>query len=186
MSTEVLNCGRLGVLSDTHGSLKGWSSALGLFGDVGAVLHAGDLLYHGPRNPIPEWYQPGDLGAAIKNYKGNLFISRGNCDASVDEMVTGREFSPWVSLLWNGRKVLMMHGDNMPLLCTLAQEAGADLVISGHTHVPSIMREGRIIFLNPGSTTLPKGGSEPGAALIDDSEITVLTLEGDILYSEKW
>ena len=62
MSTEVLNCGRLGVLSDTHGSLKGWSSALGLFGDVGAVLHAGDLLYHGPRNPIPEWYQPGDLG----------------------------------------------------------------------------------------------------------------------------
>ena len=186
MSTEVINCDRLGVMSDTHGSLNGWSFAVDAIGPVGAMLHAGDVLYHGPRNPIPEWYQPSDLGSAIKNYKGMLLVSRGNCDAPVDEMVTNMEFHPWVSLVWNDRKIIMMHGDNIPLLHALAHEGQADLVISGHTHVPSLEREEGMIFLNPGSTTLPKGGSRASAAVIDDKAVTVLTLDGDVLYSEKW
>ena len=61
---------RLGVMSDTHGSLPAWLDALMLFGSVEAVLHAGDVLYHGPRNAIPGGYKPQDLADAIHTKTG--------------------------------------------------------------------------------------------------------------------
>jgi len=57
---------KIGVISDTHGSLTAWQQVLsGPFQDVDLILHAGDVLYHGPRNPLPEGYQPGQLAEAI-------------------------------------------------------------------------------------------------------------------------
>jgi hypothetical protein len=40
--------------------------------------------------------------------------------------------------------------------------------------------------MNPGSTTIPKGKDPAGAAIVDEEEIRILTLEGEILHSEKW
>lgn len=186
MSVKVVEGERLGVLSDTHGSLPAWRSALVLFEAPAAVFHAGDVIYHGPRNMIPGGYTPADLADEIKDYKGELYISRGNCDASVDEMVTGRVMEPYISALWNGRKILMMHGDNFPLTRQMAFDCGADLVITGHTHIASVVREGKTLFINPGSTTIPKGKDPASVAVVDGLGIRILTLEGVVLHREEW
>jgi len=68
----------------------------------------------------------------------------------------------------------------------MALDSAVHLAISGHTHVASVVRERDTIFLNPGSTTIPKGKDPAGAATVDENEIKILTLEGEILHSEKW
>ncbi len=45
---------KIGVISDTHGDYKSWIKAWNFLKDSDIILHAGDVLYHGPRNPIPE------------------------------------------------------------------------------------------------------------------------------------
>ena len=62
LSVYVIEDSKIGILSDTHGSFPAWKRALELFGpEVKTVLHAGDVLYHGPRNSIPGGYTPADL-----------------------------------------------------------------------------------------------------------------------------
>lgn len=177
---------RLGVMSDTHGSLPAWLDALMLFGSVEAVLHAGDVLYHGPRNAIPGGYKPQDLADAINGCKTPLFFARGNCDADIDMMLLKPMLAPYVSLWWNGKKILMMHGEHFSLLRKMAMENDADLAISGHTHVASCVREGKTIFLNPGSTTIPKGRDPESAAIVDERGISIMTLTGKLLHREDW
>lgn len=186
MSFHNVQSKSFGVISDTHGSFTAWESALLLFKNVNAILHAGDVLYHGPRNAIPGGYTPQDLAEAINNYKGTILISKGNCDAEVDQMILNPLLAPYVSVWWNEKKIFMMHGDNFPLFRQMALDSKVDLAISGHTHVASVIREKGTIFLNPGSTTLPKGKDPASAALFDDKEIKIMTLEGRILHSEKW
>lgn len=186
MSTKILQNGKLGIMSDTHGSLPAWKQALSLFGDVDAILHAGDVLYHGPRNMIPGGYTPADLAEAIKEYRGTLLISRGNCDADIDLMLIDKLVPKYITAWWNGKKILMMHGDNFSLLRQMAFDQSVDLAISGHTHVASIVREQNTIFLNPGSTTIPKGKDLASVAIVDINAISVLTLTGEVLRREKW
>lgn len=186
MSANFYSGCNLGVLSDTHGSLAAWKSALELFKDCDGVLHAGDVLYHGPRNAIPVGYTPAELADEINLYSGTIFISRGNCDADVDQMILTPLLAPYVSLWWNGKKILMMHGDNFPLLRQMAFDFHADLVISGHTHIASVSRERNTIFLNPGSTTMPKGKDPASAAIVDSIGITIHTFDGRLINSEKW
>ena len=176
MSVVTIDDKKIGVLSDTHGSFPAWQKALALFGpEVRTVLHAGDVLYHGPRNSIPGGYTPADLLEAINGFQrdgGRVLLAEGNCDAAVDRMVLDPEMEKYVSLVWRGKKILMMHG--------------VDLAISGHTHVGSLVREGGVIFLNPGSTTIPKGRDPESAALLDDEGIRIMTLDGGELHFERW
>lgn len=186
MKDDFMSGQRIGVMSDTHGSFPAWRDALALFGAADVILHAGDVLYHGPLNPLPKGYTPADLANAMREYKGTLLIARGNCDADVDQMVLDKPLSPGVSLEWQGKKIFIMHGDNFALFRQTALDNRVDLAISGHTHVASVVREGGTIFLNPGSTTLPKGKDPASAAVVSLRGISILTLSGGLLYREEW
>ncbi len=190
MSVRTIEDKRIGILSDTHGSLPAWRRALAVFGsDVRTVLHAGDVLYHGPRNAIPGGYTPADLAEAVNDFAfdgGAVLIARGNCDAPVDMAVLKPQCEQIVSVLWRGRKIIMMHGDNFTLLRELALYNKADLAVYGHTHVASLTREGGTVFLNPGSTTIPKGRDPASAAFADDDGIRIMTLDGGELHFERW
>ena len=56
---------KIGVLSDTHGSLFYFEKALECLSDCDVLLHAGDVLYHGPRNDLPKDYNPKGLIAKL-------------------------------------------------------------------------------------------------------------------------
>ncbi|HHW29057.1 MAG TPA: phosphodiesterase, partial [Syntrophomonadaceae bacterium] len=79
---------RIGIISDTHGSLSSWQKVMStLFRDVDLIIHAGDLLYHGPRNPLPDNYQPRGVAEAVNSLTVPFVIAQGNCDAEVDQMM---------------------------------------------------------------------------------------------------
>ena len=57
---------KIGVISDTHGDLDGWERCMDtIFRDAELIIHGGDILYHGPKNPMVRGYRPPALAEAI-------------------------------------------------------------------------------------------------------------------------
>ncbi len=169
----------LGVISDTHGDLHSWQKARTLWGAVEQVLHAGDVLGGRPDGSL--W-----LAEEIKNSPAPVLVARGNCDGDSLEELLGWPVAPRVGLIWQGRKICMAHGDRPQEFRQWALEEGADLAISGHTHVASLTLEGKTWFLNPGSASLPRGRDPASVVLVDEGGLTIFTLEGFVLHRAPW
>ena len=80
---------KLFFISDIHGSREDLAFALAKFEEEKAdyIILLGDLLYHGPRNPLPKDYNPKEVAELINKYKNNIIAVRGNCDSEVDQML---------------------------------------------------------------------------------------------------
>lgn len=149
----------LGIISDTHGSVKDFYRALEIFKAKGVshILHMGDVLYHGARNPLPESYNPKEMAETIANMKEMTFI-KGNCDSEVDEMVTDKDISqPILVLEREGYKFFCIHGHqgSEDDLVQMAINNNCDALIYGHSHIKRL-KDKEIAVVNPGSTTFPK------------------------------
>jgi len=77
------------IASDIHGSAFYCEKMLKAFKREQAdkLLLLGDILYHGPRNDLPEGYAPKKVIEMLNNIKEKILCVRGNCDAEVDQMV---------------------------------------------------------------------------------------------------
>ena len=174
------------IASDIHGSALFCRRLLAAFDREGAdrLVLLGDLLYHGPRNPLPEGYAPQETAALLNVRRERLVCVRGNCDADVDQMVL--EFpilSDSCLLCADGRTVFATHGhlwntQERPPLCP------GDVLLHGHTHVPAWEPFGDgNYYLNPGSVSLPKEDSPRGYLMLEDGAFTWKTLEGEPYHS---
>ncbi|MBC7341229.1 MAG: phosphodiesterase [Clostridia bacterium] len=175
------------IISDTHGSLEGWEKANHYLNGADLILHAGDILYHGPRNPIPPGYDPAALAQAINDVGVPTIVARGNCDADVDQLVIRTPIqSPyaWVSI--DGVRILVTHGDREVVnRDELVAGGQIHLWVSGHTHIPKLEIKGPVMFVNPGSLGLPKAG-EPSLAILEGKRISIVGVEtGKILMADS-
>ena len=155
-------------MSDTHGSLTYFEKALDELSDCDVLIHGGDKLYHGPRNDIPEGYNPKGLISKI-NSLDNIIIARGNCDADVDQMVINHPIqSPYVMSQFGETRIVTTHGytDSKEDTINKAKSMGADILILGHTHVKELYLDENLVVLNPGSTSIPKDCTH-SVAIID-------------------
>lgn len=173
---------RIGIISDTHGSLTAWERAITtVFRGVDLIVHAGDVLYHGPRNPLPEGYTPRELAAIINETPVPVVIARGNCDAEVDQvLVSWPLLSPYAFLQIKDLRILIHHGHGMEPaeMQAQAQRYRVQLFIYGHTHSPLLEKKSGVVFLNPGSPSLPKGeGGKPTVALLEDDRVFLIDLD---------
>ncbi len=185
---------RIGVISDTHGSLAAWERAIRVLGDVDILLHAGDVLYHGPRNPLPEGHDAKHLAEAMNAYDGRLVVARGNCDADIDQLVLAVPIqAPYALVVTEGRYIMVHHGHLVAGddAAEMMRRYRLDLIVTGHTHVPGIERpfhDGRGLILNPGSPALPKTRDRRGTvAVIEEDAVRILYVDGGgELASCRW
>jgi len=156
------------VISDIHGSAADLSTVLNKYnqGTYEGLLILGDFLSHGPRNPFPDGYGPLDCIDLLTPYAHQIIAVAGNCDAHVDE--TNLPFlMPRENLFfWQGKKVLLHHGH---IYSTHPKLMPGDIFLSGHTHIPTAKKENGIVYGNPGSISLPKGGYPKSYAVLDES-----------------
>ncbi len=154
---------KIGLISDTHGSVKGFQEALdGPFRDVEMILHAGDVLYHGPRNPFADGYNIAALAEKINNLHVPLIIARGNCDADVDQFVLNTPLqSPYALLCIDGKKILVLHGENKKEedFENLVRQFDLAVLVHGHSHRPRIKKMGGGLIVNPGTPAVPNPSS---------------------------
>ena len=168
------------IASDIHGSAFYCEQMLSAFLREGAdrILLLGDLLYHGPRNDLPQGYAPKEVIAQLSQLKERVFCVRGNCEAEVDQMVLPFPVMADYCLLEQGGHVIFAtHGhhynlDNPPLL-----KAG-DVLLHGHTHVPAKDSSLGFWYLNPGSVAIPKEGSAHSYMTLENGVFTWKDLEG--------
>ena len=170
---------KLLIASDIHGSAKYCRMLLDAFAASGArrLVLLGDLLYHGPRNDLPEEYAPKQVITMLNGVKDALLCVRGNCEAEVDQMVL--EFpvlSDSLTIFDGTNTIFCTHGhvygpEHLPPL------KRGDILLTGHTHVPHDFTADGIRCLNPGSVSIPKGGSGRGYLLLEDGKFSYHNLE---------
>jgi putative phosphoesterase len=169
---------RIGVISDTHGSISAWQQAYNNYlSQTDLIIHCGDLLYHGPRNPLPEGYNPDELCSIFNALEKPIIFIRGNCDTEVDQMILDYPLeSPYAHIFTEQWRILVHHGHHN--LLPAQTKKLYNLIISGHTHLPSLTKENGIIYLNPGSPTLPKDEEKtPTIAIIDEEAIVIWNIK---------
>ena len=183
------------VLSDIHGGSEELKQALRFFQifNCDFLILLGDLLNHGPRNKLPASYDPMNVGNLLNQFKEKIISIRGNCDSEVDGMVFDFPCNAAygylvVSTSKRIKKIFLTHGhlhkiETKEQISKLGLNEG-DIVLSGHTHVSGIFfKESGVININPGSISIPKGGTQKGFALISENAIELYNLDGNLFNS---
>ncbi|ACS86339.1 phosphodiesterase [Musicola paradisiaca] len=171
---------KLVFASDLHGSLSATEQVLERFEQKGAqwLVLLGDFLNHGPRNPLPERYQPADVATRLNDYASRIIAVRGNCDSEVDQMLLNFPVTaPWQQILLPDCRLFLTHGHLFHPQQRPALNAG-DVLVYGHTHIPVAERCDDIVCFNPGSASLPKGGFPASYGVLEDGVLQVLPLSG--------
>lgn len=187
---------KLLVASDIHGSLSAARAVVKYFEffKCDYIVLLGDLLYHGPRNPLPEEHDPKAVAMLLNRYSSKIISCRGNCDAEVDQMVLDFPCQGDYSLLCDGsNRIFCTHGhfysprnpEGIPYVDggREIRLSGANIQFFGHTHVQVLEKAGEVTVCNPGSLSLPKGGSPKGFALYDNGRISLYDIEGKLIKS---
>ncbi len=122
---------------------------------------------------------------------GDYYVHCGDSEAPVEMMrhwlcVKGNndwysDFNDKIIFQAEDVRFLVVHGhrfgysDRESRMIYALQESECDVLLSGHTHVPMCKDVDGYILINPGSTTLPRGGSSRSycVIIVDGRNISV-------------
>ena len=146
---------KLMIASDLHGSAYYTHQLLDAWDREGAprLFLLGDILYHGPRNDLPEGYAPKEVLAMLNERKDRIFCVRGNCDGEVDQMVLDFPIMADYAVLTEGER----------------------LIYATHGHVYNL-------YLNPGSVSLPKENSPHSYLTLEGEKFLWKELDGTVYH----
>ena len=173
------------IASDLHGSAVYCRRMIEAFEREGAdrLLLLGDLLYHGPRNDLPEGYAPKEVMPLLNGMKSKLLCVRGNCDAEVDQMVLDFPILADYAVLPVGQRLVYATHGHVHNLKNLPPLARGDILLHGHTHIPAWTEFGEEnLYLNPGSLSIPKEGSAHSYMTLEGKTFCWKTLEGETYH----
>ena len=177
---------KLFIASDIHGSMHYCTKMLDAWHREGThkLVLLGDILYHGPRNDLPEEYNPKAVISALNELSDKIICVRGNCDTEVDQMVLNFPILAEYSVIFDGDITMYLnHGHNRDTLEKSLPEGS--YLICGHTHVPEVRQCDGHWYINPGSVSIPKENSHHGYILYEDGVFTWKSLEGEVYNTHK-
>jgi len=175
------------IASDIHGSALYCSQMLEAYQREQAdrLLLLGDLLYHGPRNDLPEGYAPKEVISLLNARSREIYCVRGNCEAEVDQMVLSFPvMADYLLLPAGNRCIFVTHGhlyneNHLPPL------KNGDILLHGHTHISECREHETYTYMNPGSVSLPKENTPRGYMIFENDCFSWKSLSGNV-YRTHW
>ncbi|MDE7162009.1 MAG: phosphodiesterase [Anaeroplasmataceae bacterium] len=166
------------IFSDLHGSADSAKQMIDVFLNekCDQMICLGDVLYHGPRNDLPEFYAPKQVITILNSYAKHILCIQGNCDAEVEQMVLNFNLYKKKNIKMNGTSCHLEHGHHLQ-----ESEVEADVVLYGHTHIPQMEWVGHTLYLNPGSITIPKNRSKRSYMIWDKNKIWLYSIDGHLI-----
>ena len=150
---------KIGIISDTHGNKQCMDEAISYLMDCDLIIHAGDNF--------------SDSKYIHSTTKIGMMAVKGNCDFDnvEDELIFDIE----------DKNIFLCHGDKYGVKYGLeqleekAKEVEANIVIFGHTHTPLCIEKDNILYINPGSVSIPRNVNYKSMAIlyIDNDNISV-------------
>jgi putative phosphoesterase len=198
------------ILSDIHGSASACDKALSFFNQMHCdeIILLGDVLYHGPRNPLPDKYDPKAVCARLNPLADKIIACRGNCDSEVDQMVLsfplladysyicdegvrifashGHRYSPEKEGIASAQPSASEQAAGVPSVAgsSIPPLAKNDIELFGHIHIQKLYKTNTgITVCNPGSVSLPKEDSPAGFAVYEKKVISLYDMNGTKLRS---
>ena len=172
------------IISDIHGSYKRLMDVLETPLSYDQIILVGDLMYHGPRNPILDDYNPQKVADILNALDKPIVAVRGNCDSEVDQMLLNFPMMQDYSLLnFDQRTLYLTHGHLMDPV-SQGPKTGASIFISGHTHLPIIDKINHTIIFNPGSIALPKENHPNTYGYLSAECLTIYTLDHHVYMTQ--
>ncbi len=173
---------RLLIASDLHGSIESLrflvEKARQLEPDMLVLL--GDLVYHGPRNPLPLGYDTKSVMREMPDLNAlpcPVTAVRGNCDAEVDLGLLPFNVADSAWLEADGLCIFASHGHHLPENPPCPGFKPGTVILRGHTHVPRGETLDGLHFWNPGSLSLPKGDSPRSYGVYENGLFRVLDMQ---------
>lgn len=124
-----MNSIRIGVISDTHGLLR--PEARTALAGVDRIIHAGDICDAQVLRALREI-------APVHAVRGNN--DRGSWAEALQERET---------LDIDGVRILVLH--DLHEIGIAPESAHIDVVVTGHSHRPSVNKARSVLYINPGS-----------------------------------
>ena len=171
------------IISDIHGSSKYLKMVLDKVKDFDKLIILGDILYHGPRNNLPDMYNPREVIEILNNIKDKVIAVRGNCDANVDLMVLDFQINDQLSIKLNNKRFFLTHGDlynkeNLPL------KLGKYTLVYGHFHKNEVTSINKVKCINVGSLSLPKDNHNSYSIFENDIFISYDLVNDEVIFKE--
>ncbi|MFA5523807.1 MAG: metallophosphoesterase [Tissierellales bacterium] len=150
---------KIGIISDTHGYVQECINALKKIDEIDMIMHLGDYTK--------------DAKAIKEAFNITMLNIRGNSDPYDND-------TPHENIIeLKGKKIFMTHGDQYGVKQGLShiyyktKELNADVALFGHSHTSTLIEYDGILFLNPGSPTLPRAGTSKsiGMLYIDNGNV---------------
>lgn len=143
------------VVSDTHRDSHSIEKVLKKIEHAEVLIHLGD--------------NDSDAEELSRKFNGRVIAVRGNCDfgsateSELVEEIGGKRF-----FITHGHRYDVKYG--LTRLLFKAQEVNAEIALFGHTHIAMIERGQGIWFINPGSASESRRGSESIAFITIDGQ----------------
>ena len=170
------------IASDIHGSAQWCRRLLEAWDNEQAdrLLLLGDVLYHGPRNDLPDQYAPKEVIAMLNARRERILCVRGYCEAVVDQMVLDFPVLADYAVLCEGSRLIYCTHGHVYNTGKLPPLQEGDVLLHGHTHIPAWEDHGTYRYLNPGSVAIPKEGSWHGYMTLENGRFLWKDFDGAI------
>lgn len=151
----VIEMKKIVVMSDNHG--------------VDAMMK-----YVHEKEPHADYYvHCGDSEASFQELLNGYICVKGNNDWALDLPMEAK-------IEVEGIPILITHGQHFGYfnrelaMNDILTRNHCQILLSGHTHMPMFKQEGQFYYINPGSTSLPRGGSQKSYAVVTIDQGKVL------------
>ena len=171
------------IVSDIHGSYESANIIINKFNALKCdkIVILGDILYHGPRNDLPDNYNPKKVIEILNPYAGKIIAVKGNCDAEVDQMVLNFTINDEYLLKDENINYYLTHGHHLDKIT----KNNIDVILYGHTHVIDIKQEYKLTYINIGSITIPKENTARCYGILENNNVSIFDINDNLITSYK-